>query len=288
MRVSVDGDAIVGFGAAVDTGWCLMLVGPVRRPERLGTGIGRPLLDAVFGDADGAGDLRLRRSARRPALRPGGDDAAVDELLPRRRRQATAARRARAPRAHGPTRRERRPGAGLERRGPHDRPRVLGRRRRRATRSWWRTPTGPWRSATRAAGRSAPSRVLDRLVVRPEADPVAPALAGHPTGRPRQPGRCGCTSSVRTRSSRSCWRPGSGSWTATSSLRAIPRSWIRSASCRTRGCCRPAQPTASRGVSRRRTPCRAGQTRRAPRGTPRRGARPGPRSRGPPARTPRA
>jgi GNAT superfamily N-acetyltransferase len=51
VRVSVDDDRVIGFGAAVDTGWCRMLSDLFVDPERLGEGIGRRLLDAVL---DGA------------------------------------------------------------------------------------------------------------------------------------------------------------------------------------------------------------------------------------------
>jgi GNAT superfamily N-acetyltransferase len=50
-RVSADRGAVVGFGASLDTGRCRMLSDLFVDPERLGSGIGRPLLDAVF---DGA------------------------------------------------------------------------------------------------------------------------------------------------------------------------------------------------------------------------------------------
>ncbi len=51
VRVAVDGGDVVGFGAALDTGWCRMLSDLFVHPDRLGSGIGRRLLDAVF---DGA------------------------------------------------------------------------------------------------------------------------------------------------------------------------------------------------------------------------------------------
>ena len=46
--VSDDDGAVVGFGGALDTGWCRMLSDLFVDPARLGSGIGRPLLDAVF------------------------------------------------------------------------------------------------------------------------------------------------------------------------------------------------------------------------------------------------
>ena len=50
-RVAVIGDEVVGFGATIDTGRCLHLADLFVHPDRVGQGIGRPLLDAVFGDA---------------------------------------------------------------------------------------------------------------------------------------------------------------------------------------------------------------------------------------------
>ena len=50
-RVAVEGDVVVGFGATIDTGRCLHLADLFVQPDRVGQGIGRPLLDAVF---DGA------------------------------------------------------------------------------------------------------------------------------------------------------------------------------------------------------------------------------------------
>jgi GNAT superfamily N-acetyltransferase len=50
-RVAVDGDAVVGFGATIDTGRSVHLADLFVRPDRVGQGIGRPLLDAAFGDA---------------------------------------------------------------------------------------------------------------------------------------------------------------------------------------------------------------------------------------------
>jgi len=50
-RVAVEGEAVVGFGVTVDTGPSVHLADLFVRSDRLGQGIGRPLLDAVFGDA---------------------------------------------------------------------------------------------------------------------------------------------------------------------------------------------------------------------------------------------
>ncbi|MEW6223835.1 MAG: GNAT family N-acetyltransferase [Chloroflexota bacterium] len=49
--VSQSGDELVAFGAAVDAGVAVHLADLFVRPDLLGHGIGRPLLAAVFGDA---------------------------------------------------------------------------------------------------------------------------------------------------------------------------------------------------------------------------------------------
>jgi GNAT superfamily N-acetyltransferase len=51
-RVAVEDGAVVGFGATVDTGRAVHLADLFMRPDRIGQGIGRPLLAAVFGDAE--------------------------------------------------------------------------------------------------------------------------------------------------------------------------------------------------------------------------------------------
>jgi len=47
-RISVQDGVVVGFGATIDTGRAVHLADLFVRPDRLGHGIGRPLLDAVF------------------------------------------------------------------------------------------------------------------------------------------------------------------------------------------------------------------------------------------------
>jgi GNAT superfamily N-acetyltransferase len=51
-RVAVDDGRVVGFGATIDTGRAVHLADLFVRPELVGRGIGRPLLDAVFGEAE--------------------------------------------------------------------------------------------------------------------------------------------------------------------------------------------------------------------------------------------
>jgi GNAT superfamily N-acetyltransferase len=50
-RVAVEADDVVGFGATVDTGRSVHLADLFIRPDRIGKGIGKPLLAAAFGEA---------------------------------------------------------------------------------------------------------------------------------------------------------------------------------------------------------------------------------------------
>ena len=50
--VAVDSEDVVGFGATIDAGASVHLADLFVRADRLGQGIGRPLLDAVFSGAD--------------------------------------------------------------------------------------------------------------------------------------------------------------------------------------------------------------------------------------------
>ena len=51
-RVAVEGDLVVGFGATIDAGQAVHLADLFVRADRLGQGIGRPLLAEAFGDAE--------------------------------------------------------------------------------------------------------------------------------------------------------------------------------------------------------------------------------------------
>jgi GNAT superfamily N-acetyltransferase len=51
VLVATEGELVLGFGAVVDAGVAIHLADLFIRPDRLGQGIGRPLLDALFGDA---------------------------------------------------------------------------------------------------------------------------------------------------------------------------------------------------------------------------------------------
>jgi GNAT superfamily N-acetyltransferase len=50
-RVAVEDGVVVGFGATIDTGPAVHLADLFVRPDRVGQGIGRPLLHESFGDA---------------------------------------------------------------------------------------------------------------------------------------------------------------------------------------------------------------------------------------------
>lgn len=50
--VTADGDEVVAYGAAIDVGIAVHLADLFVRPDRLGRGIGRPLLTAVYSDAE--------------------------------------------------------------------------------------------------------------------------------------------------------------------------------------------------------------------------------------------
>ena len=178
-RVAVEDDEVVGFGATIDTGRSVHLADLFVRPDRMGQGIGRPLLADVFGDA-----------ARRTTF--ASDDPAALPIYVR------AGMRAWWP--------------NLYVEGPADRlPRRRPRRSRRATRppTSWPRPSGRGAGTTGRrpgpTGRSRPAadnfvvldggqvvaigsarvrqhstlRVLNRLVVHPDGgvDPVPATLA---------------------------------------------------------------------------------------------------------------
>lgn len=175
-RVSVDGDALVGFGAAVDTGWCLMLADLFVDAGRLGTGIGRPLLDAVFEDAPARAtfasyDPRAVPLYVRAGMTPlwtnfylDGDAAGLPPVAPDLRvRSARPGENADIELAW----------TGADRTVDH---------------AYWAAypegdaflvedAHGPVAIGYGRARQAGTARALDRLLVRPAADPVAPSLA---------------------------------------------------------------------------------------------------------------
>ena len=95
-RVAIEDGAVVGFGATVDAGGSGHLADLFVRADRLGQGIGRPLLDAVFGDAErrttfASDDPRALPIYVRAGMRPFWASLYVEgpsSRRPRRRRPA--------------------------------------------------------------------------------------------------------------------------------------------------------------------------------------------------------
>lgn len=177
VLVATETGQVVGFGAVVHTGRCLMLSDLFVRPDRLGQGIGRPLLAALFGDAErratfSSADPRALPSYVRAGMTPLWVNLYVEG--PARRlpdppssvtvRSATAAELATLegrwrgePRESDHTFWAGQAAADAFLVEASDRPAAFGYARARA---------------------SSTARVLERLVVAPDADPLAPAIAG--------------------------------------------------------------------------------------------------------------
>jgi GNAT superfamily N-acetyltransferase len=77
-RVAVVDDEVVAFAATVDTGRSTHLADFFVHPDRLGQGIGRPLLDAVFGDSR----VRTTFSSDDPRALPLYVRAGMDPIWP--------------------------------------------------------------------------------------------------------------------------------------------------------------------------------------------------------------
>jgi GNAT superfamily N-acetyltransferase len=175
-RVAVIDDAIVGFGAAIDTGRAVHLADLFVEPERLGQGIGRPLLAAT-----------LEGAVQRTTF--ASDDPRALPLYVRAGMQPLWAslyiqgRSEDLPRADGGLRTESATSdrlaaleldwTGVDRSPDHA--------------LWGTMAAGDAfvvrdRSAVAAFGyarvrQAAPIRVLDRLIIHPDADPVATTIA---------------------------------------------------------------------------------------------------------------
>ncbi len=176
VRVSVDGGALAGFAGALDTGWCRMLSDLFVDPERLGTGIGRPLLDAVFDGAPAratfaSDDPRAVPLYIRAGMTPlwtnfylDGDAHGLPET------------------AHGLRVRAALPGEGADLELAWD-----GADRTIDHEHWATRPEGDAFVVDDALGPAAigyargrqvgTSRVVDRLLLRPGADPITTAMA---------------------------------------------------------------------------------------------------------------
>jgi GNAT superfamily N-acetyltransferase len=182
MLVSGTPDGVEGFGAVVDTGRSFMLSDLFVRPDRLGAGIGRPLLGALF---DGC-TPRATFSSDDPRALPLYARAGMAPLWPSLYLRADAAvtmRAAAHARGHGVETADADPASfpALER--------AWTGAGREADHPFWASMAGADPFLVLDAdgpvalgygrGRQAGggSRALDRLVVRPGADPVAPVLA---------------------------------------------------------------------------------------------------------------
>jgi GNAT superfamily N-acetyltransferase len=174
--VSVVDDEVAGFAAAVDTGRGRHLADLFVRPDRLGQGIGRPLLDAVL---DGAVD-RTTFASDDPRAMPLYIRARMAPLWPGVYLEGTAGLL-------------RRSAAGLPTE-PASAARIADLEQawtgedRRVDHVFWASQVdadsfvvvdgGEVIGAGYARARQiSPVRVLDRFVVRPEADPVAATLS---------------------------------------------------------------------------------------------------------------
>ena len=175
-RVAILDDAVVAFGGALDTGRSVHLADLFVHPDRLGQGIGRPLLEAVLDGAarrttfasDDPRALPLYvRSGMQPlwaSLYVQGPSAGLPRVEAGHRTESASAARLSAL-EHEWT--------GIERAADH---------------AFWATMAESDPFVVRAGGaiaalgyarvrQAAPIRVLDRLLIHPDADPVAATLA---------------------------------------------------------------------------------------------------------------
>jgi len=174
--VAADDGELVGFAATVDTGRGRHLADLFVRTDRLGQGIGRPLLDAVF---EGAAD-RSTFASDDPRALPLYVRAGMSPLWPSIYLEGTAANlgeSASGPRTEAATA-GRIAGIELDWSGED----------RRVDHGFWASQieadsfvvldAGAVVAAGHARARQASAvRVLDRLVVHPDAEPVGPTIA---------------------------------------------------------------------------------------------------------------
>jgi len=175
-QVAVVDDAVVGFGATIDTGRSVHLADLFVHPDRLGQGIGRPLLESVFAGSA----VRTTFASDDPRALPLYVRAGMTPIWPSLYLQGV--------------------GSGLPSPGRAIRTETAGSGRLAALERTW---TGIDRSVDHAywaamagsdpfvvldgdevAGlgyarvrQAAPIRVVDRLVIHPDADPVATTIA---------------------------------------------------------------------------------------------------------------
>jgi GNAT superfamily N-acetyltransferase len=172
------GGGIVAFGAVLDTGRCRMLSDLFVTPSRLGQGLGQRLLAELFEDAPrratfASADPRALPLYVRSGMAPlwvclyvQGDPATLKPLVPTpATRAATAAECASL--EHAWTGADRPIDHGYFASGPHADVFVV------------EDEAGePVAFAYARAKQASSARALDRLLVRPGADPVAPIIAG--------------------------------------------------------------------------------------------------------------
>ena len=170
-----DGE-VVAYGAAVDTGIVRQLAELFVRPDLLGRGIGRPLLDAVLGDAQ----RRTTFASADPRALPLYVRAGMAPLWPILLVEGPAALLAAPQRPIEIEPAEPARLAGLERDWTGaDRP---------ADHAFWASQAGadsfvvldsgePIALAYARARQVSAARAIDRLLVRPGAEPVQPTLA---------------------------------------------------------------------------------------------------------------
>ena len=175
-QVAVVDEAIVGFGASVDTGRSIHLADLFVHPDRLGQGIGRPLLEAVFAGSR----VRTTFASEDPRALPVYIRAGMQPLWPSLFLQGLTAMlpdpgaRIRAePATSDHLAALERDWTGFDRSADH---------------RYWATMAGadPFVVLDGAAvaglgyGRirqAAAIRVVDRLLIHPDADPVATTIA---------------------------------------------------------------------------------------------------------------
>ncbi|HEY7736287.1 MAG TPA: GNAT family N-acetyltransferase [Candidatus Limnocylindrales bacterium] len=175
--VTVDASGLVGYGATVDAGAATHLADLFVRPDRLGTGIGRPLLDTVFGDATRrttfASDdpralplyVRAGMAPLWPSLYLEGDPASLPAQPASITSEPADASRLSALE-----------GAWVGHPREHDHAYWVS---LPAADTFVVTETGEPVAIGHARARQVgAARTVDRLLVRPGADPVAPVLAG--------------------------------------------------------------------------------------------------------------
>jgi GNAT superfamily N-acetyltransferase len=177
LVAEVEGDGPVAFGSVLDIGRALMLGDLFVLPDRLGRGIGRQLLKALFGDAP----ARVTFSSADPRALPLYVRAGMTPLYPNLYVRGLSSRLPDRLSGLEVRRADAVDLAALERAWTGD--------DRAADHAFWGSQSGA--DAFRIEDRGEPvafgyarskqvttARALDRLVVRPGVDPVGPSIAG--------------------------------------------------------------------------------------------------------------